>query len=77
MLAAFVAVAAISQSDRGSVVLIARLWHEVAAFARVVHNGVERALDLRRITFNLDEGPSDLGTIELLASQFKFEPDKK
>jgi plastocyanin len=56
---------------------IFQLWHEAAAFRKVVHNGVEGALDRGRITFNLDEGPNDLGTIELLASQFKFEPDKK
>ena len=54
-----------------------RLWHEAAAFEKVVHNGLELPTDRGRITFKLDEGLNDLGTIELQDSQFKIDPDKK
>lgn len=54
-----------------------RLWHESGKFEKVVLNGVDQAADRSRITFKLDAGLNDLGTIELQDTQFNFDPDKK
>lgn len=49
-----------------------QLWHEAITkqYENVVHNGVERTFERRRMTFDLAAGLNDLGTIEFKADQF-------